>query len=342
MRHTTSFCSLARAAFLCGLLAAATPAFAEQSFSDVGPDHPIYQAAEYLKAQGIIAGYDDGTFKPERLVNRAEALKIIIAPLISPEALSQVTSSPFTDVPAGSWFLPYVEAARVNGIVDGPPKKEQFLGANPVIKAEFLKMLELAQQTNPATSFQEITLPLASDVQSSTEWFYPYMRYAITSSMIMIGTDGLLHPEQQLTRGDTALFLYRLLMYQQERRTQALLSETENEMVVILSMLEGDNIEQAEYASARALLAALGANFKRPNEPIVQGAVKISEAFRKIVAAYRSGRSGDLESVVSLCGEAWNLAERAKDLSADLSLISEQVQTIASNMADSARALMAQ
>lgn len=311
-----------------------------QSFKDLPADHPVYAAAEYLKEQGIITGYADGTFKPDKTVVRSEAIKLIVAPLVDAAALAQVTSSPFSDVKPGDWFLGYVEAARQNGIIDGPPSKATFNGGNAVLKAEFIKMMELAHKTNPAGTLSEISLPLSPDVADSTQWFYPYMRYAIASSMTMIGGDGMLHPARQLTRGDCALILHRYLMYKQGRRTQALLSEAENEIIVILGSLEANDIVNAEYASARGLLAARGAHLSKPDEPIVQGALKISEAFRALVRGYRSGLNKDYQQVAKLSGDAWNLAARAKELAPNLTGIADQVQTIAKGMADSARTLM--
>lgn len=312
------------------------------SFSDVPADHPVYAAAEYLKEKGIISGYADGTFKPDKGVIRAEAIKIIVAPLVDPAEIAQVTSSPFTDVKSADWFIGYVEAARQNGIIDGPPEKAAFNGGNPVLKAEFIKILELANGANPTETLSEIRLPLSPDVADPDQWFYPYMRYAIASSMTMIGGDGRLHPDRQLTRGDCALILHRYLMYKEGRRTQALLSEAENEIIIVLGALEGNDIVNAELASARGLLAARGAHLSKPDEPIVQGALKISEAFRALVRAYRSGLSLDYESVAKLAGDAWNLSARAKELAPNLVGIADQVQKIAKGMADSARQLMEQ
>ncbi|MEK7562860.1 MAG: S-layer homology domain-containing protein [Patescibacteria group bacterium] len=313
-----------------------------QSFSDVPADHPVYAAAEFLKEKGIIAGYADGTFKPDKAVIRAEAIKLIVAPLVEPAEIAQVTSSPFTDVKPGDWFIGFVEAARQNKIIDGPPNKTAFNGGNPVLKAEFIKMLQLAHGANPGETLSEIRLPLSLDVADPDQWYYPYMRYAIASSMTMIGGDGMLHPDRQLTRGDCALILHRYLMYKEGRRTQALLSETENEILIILGALEGNDIINAELASARGLLAARGAHLSKPDEPIVQGALKISEAFRALVRAYRSGLSQDYEQVAKLAGDAWNLSARAKELAPNLAGIADQVQKIAKGMADSARELMEQ
>ncbi|MFH0770986.1 MAG: S-layer homology domain-containing protein [Candidatus Peregrinibacteria bacterium] len=324
------------------LLLAAPSAFAAQSFSDLPPTDPAFEAAEFLKANNIISGYPDGTFRPANKVNRAEALKIIVAPLVNAEELKTVTATPFSDIASDAWFLPYVEVARQNGIIDGPPAKTAFNGANTVIRAEFFKMLEMANKTDPQASFSDISLPLSQDVGSAQDWFYPYMRYAIASSMTMVNTtDGLLNPGKELTRGEITIFLYRFLMYRSGRRTQALLSEAENEIILILNMLQNDDLPQASAASARAMLATRGALAMKPDEPVVKGSVKISEAFNLLVQAYGSGKSGELDQAIALSGEAWNKSAKALEFSPNLKTIVEQVQVLAKNMADSARAAQA-
>ncbi|MDD5623438.1 MAG: S-layer homology domain-containing protein [Candidatus Peribacteraceae bacterium] len=327
--------ALGTALFLVPTLSAA------EGFSDIPAGSPLAEAVTYLQSQGVISGYPDGTFKPNKSVNRAEAIKIIIAPLLKPEALSQLTATPFNDVKTGDWYLPYVEAARQNSIIDGPPAKVSFFGTQTVKKMEFIKMLLLAYKVDP-NSFSEIRLPLSGDVTDPNAWYYPHLRYALTSSMTMVSNQGTLDPGRELTRGDTALLLYRYIMYRSGRRTQALLSEAESEIIIVLGMLEANNIEQAEYASARALLAARGANASAPNQPLVQGALKITESFRAIVRAYRAGIDKQYEEAIRLSGEAWNLAARGKELSPNLATLAEQVQDIAKKLADSARAASGQ
>lgn len=329
--------------FFLSLLLLTLPASAlaqDANFSDVPEDHYAREAVMYLRDQGIISGYEDGTFRPDNPVNRAEALKIIVAPLITEQQLAQAkeANTVYSDVANEDWYKPYVELARIAGIIDGPPEKETFKGGDPVIKVEFMKMVQEAFGASPETSFSEIALPLSQDVTNPDEWYYPYMRYGITTSMTMISSEGTLTPGKQLSRAETAVLLYRYIMYEQKRRTQALLSEAENEILVILSFLEQNNIEEAEYASARALLAARGAHAARPDEGIVQGAVKITESFRALVRGYRAGVDNDLDETIRLSGEAWNLAERGKEKDAELSDVAGQVQSIAKNMADSARA----
>jgi|CXWL01.1.fsa_nt_gi hypothetical protein len=313
------------------------------TFSDVPLSHQAFSAVEYLKEQGILQGYADGTFKPNQKVNRAEAIKILVAPLVSETELKGFTSSAYSDVAAGAWYLPYVESARQTlQIIDGPPKTSTFRPSAPVKHAELLKMLELSQGENPAASYSEIRLPLAMDVVNADDWYYPYMRYAIASSMVTINSDGTLEPAKELTRADVSMLMYRYFMFKQNRRTQALLSETENEIVNVLQQLDAKDINQAAFASARALIAARGALTSKPDEPLVKGAIKTAEGFQLLVQAYVAGVEGRLDDVLKLTGEAWKTADKARAFSLSLDTLASQMQAIAKNMADNARSLQAQ
>ena len=48
------------------------------AYSDLYEEHPHYYSIKFLSEEGILAGYDDGSFKPENTINRAEFLKIFM------------------------------------------------------------------------------------------------------------------------------------------------------------------------------------------------------------------------------------------------------------------------
>lgn len=317
------------------LLALSTTAAvaAEQSFSDVAPKSPEYAAVEYVKAQGIMTGNPHGTFAPGGPFTRAAAAKVLVLTTMKEADVQAITESTFGDIPEGAWYRKYAEAARIRGIVSAAPS---FNGDRTVKKAEFLKMLLSSQGADP-NAFSEIRLPLASDVTDPDAWYYPWMRRGITDSLVQVQADGMLGPDRNLTRGDAAQLLYRFAMYQAGKRTQALLSEEESELVNILQALENKDLPQAEYASARALLAARGAHASKPTVPIVQSAVKIAEAFRSLIRGYRAGNEGNLDETIRLAKEAWGLAEKAKSISPDLGELALRVQDIAATMAKQAR-----
>jgi hypothetical protein len=332
--------SLAAASLAIGC--ALSPAFAGAAFafSDVSEKSPEFAAVEFLKAQGIMQGYADNTFRPNQALKRSETVKILVATKLSAEQLATFTTTSYSDVPADAWYRPYVEAAFSKlKLIDGPPKTTTFNGDRTIKKAEFLKLL-FASQGVDTNAFSEITQPLSPDVADSSAWFYPALRYAISSSVIQVSSDGLLHPDEQITRGEMAQELYRFAMYQAGRRAQALLSEEEQELQNVLDLISNKEGAQAEYAATRALVAARGALQAKPGVAIVKGAVKIAESFRAITQGYRAGIEGRLQDVIDQSKKAWDLAEAAKTFSPTLQQLASRVQEMAKNMADQARELM--
>lgn len=77
---------------------------------------------------GIIAGYPDGTYKPERTVTRAEFAKFVVASF-ELQSEQQVPNSEtaatedltFTDVDTKKWFAPWIADAVHAGVVSGYP-----------------------------------------------------------------------------------------------------------------------------------------------------------------------------------------------------------------------------
>lgn len=311
----------------------------ESPFSDLPATHSAYAAVMYLREKGVLQGYPDGTFKPDKVVTRAEAVKMITAP--KGIDLTSFTTSPFTDVPAGSWFLPYVEIARTKlGIVQGPPTATAFRPADPVKRSEFLKLFLAGNGLDYQGAWKDITSPLATDT-ASADWYYPYMRFAVGSSLIQVDTVGSLMAGTQLTRGQVALIMYRWAMFEQGRRTQALLSEAESEILNVLSMIEAKELDRAGEASNRSILAARGALVSKPDSGVVKGAVKVSEGFGSITSAYKAGMEQRFDDAITLAGQAWQSGEKAKEFAPELAEVVTQMQTVAKTVADSARAAKA-
>ena len=60
----------------------------DPAFKDVNVGDDDYIAIKFLKDRNIISGYSDGTFQPGNLINRAEALKIILGTINKPPFIS--------------------------------------------------------------------------------------------------------------------------------------------------------------------------------------------------------------------------------------------------------------
>ena len=307
------------------------------SYTDVQAGSPVATAAAYLQSKGIVQ--DAPTFNPDGKLTRAQAAKVLVAPLVSAEELAKITSSTFSDVPAGQWFTSYVEAARKLGIVDSAAK---FNPNAPVTKAAFMKMLFTSKKLDYVGSFSDFKYPLSSDVASTSDWFYPVIRYGLAMSMTAVNAEGKLSPNAEITRGSMALLYYRLDMHLAGRRTQALLSQAETDISNVLQMLDQKQVNEAEWAAARSVIAARGALMAKPDEAIVKGAMKVSEGFQLLVVSYKAGIEGRLDDAINAAKAAYASAEKAKSFSPTLSTVTDQMQTIAKTMADQARTLKTQ
>ncbi len=319
---------------------AIAPALAKGSakgvFSDVPPGDPTYDAIVYLKGRQILDGYADGTFRPEKNVNRAEALKIIATAVLNDKAPLKGVSG-FDDVPPDAWFAPYVAwAQKQNGIISAPAKAASFHPNRNVTKAEFIKMFLASRKIDP-DAFGDIHVALANDVKDPTQWYYPYLRYAVATSMTSVHANGLYEPDRQLTRSDVALLMYRYFRYKDGKRTQALLTETKKDMENVVDMLSKNKVTDASYASVRAVLMARGAHEIAADQTVVKVAVKTSEGYHSLVLAYQAGLKGDLQDVVKLSKDAWTSGQEAKQLSPDAATLATQLQKYAASFAAEAR-----
>lgn len=316
------------------LLLLAPLSVAAALFDDVPADSSLRPAVEYLNANGVLQTAEK--YNPDQKLTREQAAKVIIASIVPAEELAKITATEFKDV--SGWSVPFVEAARIMGVVQ---TVERFRPTDPVTKAEFIKMTLAARNIDYNGAFGDIKGQLAGDTPTDA-WFAPVMRYSIASSMTAISQDGKLNPEQQITRGQMALFLFRLDMYNQQQRTQALLSQAETDIGNVLKQLEEQQPEEAEYAANRAVVTARGALASRPEEGIVKAAVKVSEAFQQLVAGYRAGAEGNLDETINQAKAAYASADKAEGFSSSLSSLSDQIRQIAKQMADEARAMQSQ
>lgn len=180
-----------------------SPAFAG-SFPDVPEDHANYEAIEYLDQHAIINGYDDGTFGPDNLVNRAEATKIIVGAYdISHEGTYE---EKFPDVPDDQWFFPYVMGANKAGIISGYDDGTYKPGDN-VNLAELLKIVVLASGAELPEVEEDVFLDVPADA-----WYAPHALYARENNVVLADEYGELNAEQSMTRASFAEVIYRMMI----------------------------------------------------------------------------------------------------------------------------------
>lgn len=183
----------------------------EDVFTDVSSESPYYDALVYLKEQGIIGGYPDGSFKPNNTINRAEFTKIIMGSVstseeraacyldYSVEGSFMVTL--FSDVELvavggnePSWYFDYVCQAKKMDIIGGYPDGS----------------FKPAQNINFVEGAKIVTSALfGAPVGTSTPWYKTYVMVLDEKNAIPTTINTFAH---ELTRGEMAEMVYRLKM----------------------------------------------------------------------------------------------------------------------------------
>jgi len=112
--------------------------------------------------EGIVEGYEDGSFRPDAPVNRAEALKILLA-TTKLEALPEVVVPQFADVDTDAWFAQYVNRALRYDIISGYKDPSSgsgqvalFKPENQITRAEAAKLIYLLMLINPHVNGYEL------------------------------------------------------------------------------------------------------------------------------------------------------------------------------------------
>ncbi len=178
-------------------------------YFDVPPEHPYADAIEYLTRKGILKGYENRSFQPERGVARAELVKMVISMMLPEDAIDtcltkttatlELPSLSFLDVPKESWFAPYLCSAWVNGIVSGYPDGT-FRPGDGVNLAEAAKIIALA------FGFTGIELPDLGQ-PGNTIWYLPYVELLADRGTLPLSVREV---SQKLSRAEVAEILYRL------------------------------------------------------------------------------------------------------------------------------------
>jgi len=300
---------------------------AAATYADISANHPDYIAIEALTKAGIFKGYDDGTFKPDKEVNRAEALKIIaIGGGI--EVKSGLYSTGFPDVPLDAWYAGYVMEGISRGIVSGNPDGT-FAGERGVNTSEFLKMIlltfktDLSKHTNPATA-------VSADVPAGM-WYTPYLSYAKTIGLIFPDMEYRLFPGKLLTRAECARVLYKMLVIYQGGETQKLLSITEARLIEAMVMQNLNNLSSAVKFADEAVYYADLASKASPDSTAVQSVNKISLAFQKLFYAFNAvaESSGTREEIIAMIAESETLAKEAVAINSTSSWLAEKIRAYA-------------
>jgi hypothetical protein len=304
------------------------------AFPDVETTNPYYLATTYLTEKGIIQGYEDGSFGIDKPINRAEALKIIL--VAADKKLKEDFAGKFTDVPKEAWFSKYVETAAEMEIVSGDGATGNFVPARQVNKAEFLKMVFKTFEINPA-DYEKVLDIIPSDV-SADAWFAPYLKFAAKFKIIDLDAEEKAFPAKALSRGEAVDILFKTLNKGRGLDPQVLLNLAEKHLINTVNLLETGDLLNAGLNVGVAEKTMIILNNFLPDNLTVKSSTKIADSIKNLVGAYVSGSNGQVDSVLTASGNAWNLADEAEKINPEQTTgITVKIKDLAHSIAEKAR-----
>lgn len=169
-------------------------------FSDVPDNYWAREPIELLATLGIIGGYPDGSFKPDKTINRAELTALLVR--AKKPGVAKPVDTQFSDVTKKHWASFFIKNAAETGLVTGYPDKT-FKPAKSLNRAEGVTLL---------SRFADLKLPETliegpfTDVPGR-HWAAKSVTAARSAGMLTYLTDKPFEPNKELPRAEAAEIL---------------------------------------------------------------------------------------------------------------------------------------
>lgn len=172
-------------------------------FIDVGEEHWAYAPIVYLADIGIINGKGEGEFAPDDTVKREELVKILV--LAGKMSLTSEKIE-FDDIPADSWFAPYVSTAIKNGMISGMGDRKFGSGIG-VTRQDAAVMIKRA--LGGALSDDEEAIAAFTDAEQISDYAREAVSELVKNGIISGMGDGSFMPNEMLTRAQAAQLVFK-------------------------------------------------------------------------------------------------------------------------------------
>lgn len=174
------------------------------SFEDV-KDHWSRKYVESMAAKNVVNGYEDGTFRPDNEITRAEFAKMIVSAL---ELDLSNYNGGFSDIKATDWYADYVATIVRLGLARGYGDGT-FKPNNKITRAEMAVILGNALDLEVKPDEINSLLNKFTDLDTLEDWAKLGVSKVIKAG-IMVGSDDKFNPRGTATRGEVATAIYRL------------------------------------------------------------------------------------------------------------------------------------
>lgn len=175
-------------------------------FYDVSADFWGYDAINYLSKNGVLNGFDDGSFKPDSPVTREQFAKMIVCALELEETGEEYS---YTDASAGAWYVPYINTAASYDIMHGIGDSR--FGIGSLLKRQDMAVVAYRLYEKAYIQAREAkdieNLPF-KDVNEISNYALENVTKAYMLGLINGMSEEILAPQSTVTRAQAAQVIY--------------------------------------------------------------------------------------------------------------------------------------
>ncbi|MCC5623695.1 DUF1565 domain-containing protein [Nostoc sp. CHAB 5715] len=176
------------------------------AFKDVPANYWAKTYIEALASQNIIAGFPDGSFKPNDPVTRAQFATIITKALTPP---NKRTAIKFKDVASNFWAYTAIQSAYQSEFVSGYPDGT-FKPQQQILRVQAL--VSLANGLGLTANNQDVLSFYTDAAQIPKYAIAPVAAATARQLVINYPTAKQLNPNREATRAEVAAFVYQALV----------------------------------------------------------------------------------------------------------------------------------
>ena len=174
----------------------------KSDFSDISNDHWAYSEIKYLVDSGIMSGVSEGVIEPQRTIRREEFIKLLVSAM---GIETGGNDAEFTDVESGSWYAPYIAAAKESGILNGYADGRAGIGEE-ISREDMAVMIYRAAELIGEKSENQFT-----DHEKISDYAVEAV-YTLQKNGVINGMgDGSFASKAKATRAETACMIYKTL-----------------------------------------------------------------------------------------------------------------------------------
>lgn len=181
------------------------------SFTDVGADYWAEPFIQALGARNVIAGFPDGSFRPQQPVTRAEFAAMLQQAFPQSPVQRQLSPGGFSDVPTNYWAAAAIQTAYETGFINGYPNNS-FQPSQEIPKVQAITALANGLSLTPNGPTADV-LSVYTDAAAIPSYAVEQVAAATQANVVVNYPDvKILSPEVALTRAEAAAHLYQALV----------------------------------------------------------------------------------------------------------------------------------